>query len=156
MESHAEPGAASIAGPDQDWLVAFLRDRDVPCPLCGYNLRGLTSDRCPECGREVRLSVGMADPYLRYWIALAISTFAAAGVGVLFAILLLREGWPRLETAALDFSIYYFLVSIPAAVIVLWLRRRFLRLEKTTQAVIASAVVTLTVSMFAVMCSTIR
>lgn len=25
-------------------------DRDVACPRCGYNLRGLTTPRCPECG----------------------------------------------------------------------------------------------------------
>src|SRR6185369_16048420 len=25
-------------------------DQDVLCPLCDYNLRGLTEARCPECG----------------------------------------------------------------------------------------------------------
>jgi hypothetical protein len=25
-------------------------DRDLPCPRCRYNLRGLTTPRCPECG----------------------------------------------------------------------------------------------------------
>ncbi len=25
-------------------------DRPVPCPLCGYELRGLPEPRCPECG----------------------------------------------------------------------------------------------------------
>jgi hypothetical protein len=25
-------------------------DQDIPCPLCGYNLRGLPEARCPECG----------------------------------------------------------------------------------------------------------
>jgi rubredoxin len=25
-------------------------DRDIACPLCGYNLRGLVEPRCPECG----------------------------------------------------------------------------------------------------------
>ena len=27
-------------------------DEDLYCPECGYNLRGVTSDRCPECGEE--------------------------------------------------------------------------------------------------------
>jgi hypothetical protein len=27
-------------------------ERDVPCPLCDYNLRGLTEPRCPECGHQ--------------------------------------------------------------------------------------------------------
>src|SRR5688572_21051733 len=26
---------------------------DLFCPTCGYNLRGIESDRCPECGREI-------------------------------------------------------------------------------------------------------
>jgi hypothetical protein len=39
---HAEPPA--IAPPSAPI------DRDVPCPLCEYNLRGLTDPRCPECG----------------------------------------------------------------------------------------------------------
>lgn len=28
---------------------------NVPCPECGYNLRGLTQARCPECGGEFTL-----------------------------------------------------------------------------------------------------
>lgn len=30
----------------------YLRDHDVACAGCGYNLRGLKRLRCPECGRE--------------------------------------------------------------------------------------------------------
>lgn len=26
---------------------------DLPCPHCGYNLHGITSPRCPECGRDI-------------------------------------------------------------------------------------------------------
>jgi hypothetical protein len=31
-------------------LARYLADRDAKCPRCAYNLRGLASDRCPECG----------------------------------------------------------------------------------------------------------
>jgi len=27
--------------------------QDVFCQSCGYNLRGLTGDRCPECGADI-------------------------------------------------------------------------------------------------------
>lgn len=33
------------SAPDWDTI-----SHDVTCPLCGYNLRGLTDPRCPECG----------------------------------------------------------------------------------------------------------
>ena len=31
---------------------------DLYCPQCGYNLRGLTSDKCPECGNDVAIVRG--------------------------------------------------------------------------------------------------
>ncbi len=36
-----------------DRLLAFLATRDLACPGCGYNLRGLATPRCPECGRAI-------------------------------------------------------------------------------------------------------
>lgn len=30
-----------------------LKDLDVPCKSCGYNLRGIRKLQCPECGREL-------------------------------------------------------------------------------------------------------
>jgi hypothetical protein len=26
---------------------------DLPCPFCGYNLHGIASERCPECGKAI-------------------------------------------------------------------------------------------------------
>ncbi|MEM9915072.1 MAG: hypothetical protein AAF911_08930 [Planctomycetota bacterium] len=34
-------------------LTAVLAEREVPCPACGYNLRGLRQASCPECGEAV-------------------------------------------------------------------------------------------------------
>ncbi len=42
-----EQGAGDLRG--------FLADRDVLCPVCEYNLRGLTDMRCPECGTSIDL-----------------------------------------------------------------------------------------------------
>src|SRR5881227_4299944 len=44
------PVAAAAAAPEArapDWETMT---REVVCPLCGYNLRGLVEPRCPECG----------------------------------------------------------------------------------------------------------
>jgi hypothetical protein len=31
-------------------IESYLARRNAPCPRCGYNLRGLSKGRCPECG----------------------------------------------------------------------------------------------------------
>jgi hypothetical protein len=33
-------------------FARFLAEHDVHCPRCGYNLRGLSSAKCPECGTD--------------------------------------------------------------------------------------------------------
>lgn len=39
-------------------LREYLRERDVSCAGCGYNLRNLTTGFCPECRVRPRLNVG--------------------------------------------------------------------------------------------------
>lgn len=43
------PPAPTPAAPNWDAI-----SQDVHCPLCEYNLRGLTNQRCPECGYAFR------------------------------------------------------------------------------------------------------
>ncbi len=66
-------------------LANYLADRDEACPSCGYNLRGLASDRCPECMTELVLRVAMAEPRL----GLFLSTVVAWSLGAGFSLLLL-------------------------------------------------------------------
>ena len=40
---------------DGQALRQFLAERDIPCPGCGYNLRGLARSLCPECARPFTL-----------------------------------------------------------------------------------------------------
>jgi|GEM_PF-2175357 len=47
LDAGRAPPAARIA--------AYLADRDLPCPTCTYNLRGISSDRCPECGAHLTI-----------------------------------------------------------------------------------------------------
>lgn len=122
---------------ERDWLIEFLRDRDVACPLCGYNLRGLYSDRCPECGRGVRLSVLLVEPYLCLWVSIAVGLGASAGIGVFFAVILSQEGWPPSPLIWVRVSLAYFLASIPLFVAVLLGRRGFLRFDRALQRTLA-------------------
>jgi hypothetical protein len=75
MSDEAQP--LSLAAPDS--LRAFLAERDVPCPGCGYNLRGTQDCVCPECGGPIELAI----------------TRSAAGRGWLL-LLLLALGWVTL------------------------------------------------------------
>lgn len=54
---------------DRESLRAFLATRETPCPSCNYNLRGLTTDRCPECDQDLVLQVGLAEPRLGAYLS---------------------------------------------------------------------------------------
>lgn len=88
-----------------DELRAYLMDRDLPCPGCGYNLRGLPGRVCPECRQELRLTVGLAEPRIGALVACMAPLFAGVGaagalltvVGIL--IVMAGRGMPRGDEA---------------------------------------------------------
>lgn len=55
---------------DLEALRDYLRDRDAACPGCGYNLRGLDADSCPECGRRLRLGLVRGGRASSWWFGL--------------------------------------------------------------------------------------
>lgn len=72
-------------------LQSFLEGRDVDCPGCGYNLRDLQTDRCPECGEELLLRVGLLEPRQGASIAGLIGLAAGAGLnGLILGFSLVR------------------------------------------------------------------
>jgi hypothetical protein len=132
-------------------LSRYLRARDVPCPLCGHSLRDLPGTACPGCGRELALVIGVTDPYLRAWIALAASLLIPAGMGVLCLVIIAREGMPPRGYVALRASIWFFLAAIPLAWAAVGWRRAFLRLPRGAQmcwAIAAGAVTALAFVLF--------
>lgn len=70
-------------------LAAYLADRDEACPSCGYNLRGLASDRCPECMTELVLRVAMAEPRLGLFLSTVVAWSLGAGFSALLLVYLL-------------------------------------------------------------------
>jgi hypothetical protein len=85
--SDGQPVCAHMGGGSsrvEDATDLFLRDRDVPCPRCGYNLRSTQSARCcPECGCELVLVLDnrAARERLALWVSTAwCATVGAAGV----------------------------------------------------------------------------
>ena len=67
-------------------LERYLADRDIVCPGCAYNLRGLTSDRCPECGDQLELQLRLVEPRQGPLIAGLVGLSAGAGLGGLLLI----------------------------------------------------------------------
>jgi hypothetical protein len=125
----------SDATADETALLEFLRDRDVACPLCRYNLRALTSPRCPECGRELRLTIGLVEPRMGPWLTGQIALAAAAGIGVMIVIVTAFNGWPdgnpRQGLLNLAFSMHIAMIPVATAWVV-W-RRRYMRMPRGAQ-----------------------
>jgi hypothetical protein len=131
--------AASHALSERDLLLLYVRDRDFPCPGCGYNLRALTSPVCPECGQTVRLSVGLADVQLGPWIACLLGISFPSGIGIIVLVILginLLYGrdlsWRYMPWQA-ALVILYSIGSIPVNILLIAGRRRFLRLSRPVQ-----------------------
>lgn len=136
------PADERDAAPDVRLLTEYLATRNAKCPLCGYNLRGLTSPRCPECGRRLRLSIGLTEPYLGAWVLLAAATCAAGGTGVFFTLMVVTNGWPTAAGSEMDLfflnaALLYFIFSIPVAAAVVIARRPLMRLKTDLQWTIA-------------------
>ncbi len=135
---------------DEAILLDWLKDRDAACPLCAYNIRGLTTPRCPECGQVLRLSVSLAEPYLKAWVALIAGLLPPAGVGMIFIFLFCyefaRNGFRIF--AHMDFSdvfsgpgfaLVHVVSCVPLSIAAIFLRRRFLRWSRTIQLSCAAA-----------------
>jgi hypothetical protein len=152
-----ETDAAKTAAPsDEAALLDYLRVRDVACPLCAYNLRGLTAGRCPECGRALQLSVGLTEPRIGAWVMCLVAVTASGALGVLAVLSMIANGWRSLFDAGNAFffaAMVYFLASIPAVAALIVLRRRYRRLPQRVQWGLAVGAAVLTAGSFGTLVS---
>lgn len=73
---------------EAELLRDFLDGRNISCPVCTYNLRGVADARCPECGFAVTLALHAPDARLGPWLFATIAFALALGfdaVGSLLA-----------------------------------------------------------------------
>jgi hypothetical protein len=140
-------GTAETEG-QATFLLAWLRDRDVPCPLCAYNLRGLTSPRCPECGHELRLTVALTEPYLKAWLTMAVALLLPAGLGLLWIVIVPAHGLPGGPQEWLAVPILYQIACVPLASAAVVGRRRVQRWPRERQQLVAAVAVALAVVSF--------
>jgi hypothetical protein len=116
-------------------LLEYLRERDVPCPLCNYNLRNLTRPQCPECRQDLTLTVGVTRPRLLWLLAtVAPSMFSGIAAGLLLIPMILApllggEGAPWQVLAAESFG----WLSAAAAIVLVGRRYAFLRQPQAAQ-----------------------
>lgn len=115
---------------DGEFLKTFLAERDAPCPNCGYNLRSLTSDRCPECAESLRLQVGLHEPRLLAYLTGMIGLASGAGFGGMLLIYAIYESlthhWGRVPDAFMIITGTGFVVH--SAALFAWVKlRRYLR-----------------------------
>jgi hypothetical protein len=110
-------------------LRAFLAEHDEPCPVCGYNLRGLTGEACPECQQRLVLRVGLAAPDLVSFV-LAVVGLSACGVlaafllGTVLVVVVLERDWPS-RSDSLFFIVWPAVaLVVDGALVWLLLRRR--------------------------------
>jgi hypothetical protein len=79
---------ASMKEGDTGQLIEFLRDRDAPCPVCGYNLRNLTGDVCPECQETLRLTIGLRHGRFG-WLLAAVTPGLFSGIAAVLMLILI-------------------------------------------------------------------
>ena len=72
---------------ESELLKQLLALREFPCPVCGYNLRGIESDKCPECGAKLDLRVGSTDLKIGPWLACVLSAALPLGFAVVMTAL---------------------------------------------------------------------
>ncbi len=74
---------------DSDLRIHYLATRDIPCPNCGYILRGLTGGYCPECNQRLELAIQLADPHAGSLTVALVALSAGAGAGLLILVIVL-------------------------------------------------------------------
>ena len=57
------------------------------CPVCRYNLRGLTTDACPECAVPIRLDIGSPSLQIGPFVLAIVSYALGAGFDLVVAII---------------------------------------------------------------------
>ncbi len=131
---------------ETELLQAWLSSRDVPCPVCGYNLRSIEATKCPECGAKLDLRVGSTDLKIGLWLVGVLALTLPLGFIGLFVIL---YGVPMVlsgavSRAALGFSIFVAITTVMSDgyEVLLWrlIRRRKKFWSKRREAQKASVV----------------
>ena len=137
----ARPTDDGTARNDQ-LLLEFLKSNDASCPVCGYNVRGLTRPVCPECEHRLHLRIGADDVPLKWFLA-AIAPGISSGIaGILLASALILESLTgKSPVPGFVYAIDAFgLASGVLAVIMMTQRTRIVAMEIESQRALAAVI----------------
>ncbi len=119
-------------------LLEYVRDRDAPCPLCGYNLRDLSTPTCPECREALSLTVGFRKPRFG-WILVTVTPGAFSGIAATFLMIPLVGSLLLSANSPAPWPVWgvdaFGLLSGLAALVLVKYRYAFLRLPQAAQRV---------------------
>ncbi|GMV25984.1 MAG: hypothetical protein AMXMBFR58_20150 [Phycisphaerae bacterium] len=144
----ADGGDGRSPVPDNVLLRQFLATRSAECPVCGYDLKALPTDRCPECSSSLRLGVYSDNLRMGPWFLAVVSWTLALGFdGVVLAILLTVLAFIERPQSPGDIRTVAFMISsfgglaIASAVGLWWVytrrKTRWLRWPVRTQWTVA-------------------
>ena len=114
-------------------LRSFLHKRDALCPMCGYNLRNLTSGTCPECGQRVALRVGTPDLRFGVFVWALAPLLMMVGTACFTLLVVLLEGPPPGATWGLWGLFALAAVDLPLAGLLYRIRVSFFRRSRAKQ-----------------------
>lgn len=107
-------------------LRNYLSGHDELCPMCEYNLRGLTGTKCPECGEVLLLRVSLREPKLAAYLCGLIGLSVGVGCsGLLMALAVLVALFEDYrDLIDWSFAVAAFQFAFEGLAIWLWLARR--------------------------------
>lgn len=144
---------AQALSDDDQRLITFLRDRDVLCPSCQYNLRDLHTPVCPECEHRLFLTVGLQEvrilPLILALIPLSFSGICASLLLVPIILVSLLGGGP-MPWHIILIDLFGWISGIVGLVLI-HRRHHFLRLPLTRQQKVAAAIWAIHIAAFIVL-----
>jgi hypothetical protein len=130
-------------GNDAQLLASFLPARDVLCPKCGYSLRGLQTDTCPECSNTLRLVLQEAPVHAAWHTLGVIGLSSGIGFGWVVAadFAILYSTGSGLSLTGLSLFLSYATVLICGVLLWLWCRNRsrIAFMPRTTRIIMVAA-----------------
>lgn len=128
--------------PEIEILRRLVAGSDYTCPVCSYELRGLSSPVCPECGARLSVAVGSdhlrLGPWLTMLLSVAIPLGFFAGFLVITTLMMMLLG--RSNTNEREMMAGCFvsgLVFTGLLIVVVRVRRALARRERRRQWLIA-------------------